>query len=1474
MKSIKRAVMLLVTIILVALSVSVPAKASDETNKTILFSTDFESMTSGEKPSVSGDTANTFTKITESTAKKSYVRVTELESNKVMHLWCEADGTPAGIRAQKSINIAELELTNMTIEAKVKSGGATAAIRFYNGSKEIVIYVGGSAESWTSVKIEITFGSEGATYSSYEYIDETWTIKEENIELALSDNSAAQIRFGVSSGFGVGTGVYYDDLKIWAMVEEQEETNETSPLMGNKQVDWEKVIPEKMPTDESSFVNNLDSHPRVFVRDWDEIKAKVSSTYETKQWYDAIKKKADEALATDTTKHVVNDRGNVLESARTGRDRIQALAFMYKVTGDKRYFDDAYQEMVDMGNWPDWSAFTSDLVTAELLQGYAAAYDWLYDDLTPEQRTTLVDIMKKQALAMYVYHYEGAIGWSFTTLTTNWNPVCNATAIMAAMAIADEEPELAEYLLEKAPPCIQNALPPYAPEGGYPEGVSYWDYGTSFLIFAVDLLENAFVDGFQLPDNYVYWKSSGIDKTCDFGIYFNGPAGRFNYGDCASGYTSCEIMYWMADRFNKPQYAWWQDNAQKQTNKYLTGYSAITSLIWYDPENAYLEPGVFPLDKFYSSDNGVNGVSMRSSWENDSALYAAMQGGDNNANHQHLSLGTYIIDYNMKRFITLHGYHDYALTGAKNEIYYKRAESYNTLIINPSSSRDQNGNAIAKLINSGTSDNTSFGILDMTQTSDDYVSARRGIMMTDNRNRVIVQDEVEARMPSEFYWFANTDAAITISSDGKSAMLEMDGERMLARIIEGPEEAKFTIMERKSLIDGVINTVPEGVKLTIHLENQISFDLAVEYIGLSKGEGIPNAWEFVPLEQWTAVDNGKTTLTNTGSATAIKVGTPNSIVNGAKTLIDTTNPEVCPIDRGTDVLVPISFISKSMDTTNSWNESNQTVTVEYQDVIIELQVGDNKLVKNGTEIAISASAELIDGVLWVPVCEVASALNKFVTKENTGLLLVSDYNASYTADVINQIESELNIRVLADSKDITFFETDRENYVLDISDGEAIPRINVVTIGSETVEVIQANNVGESATVKITINGQTNIYYIKMQRNPFESSDSFVMLSDVNVAIPDEEMALKIPDYNTFIYVEDLKDSTNWATYPKRGIVDGIINSETQNRWACNGDGWISMDFGSEHNLHSMAFAGVTQESRAYNFDIQVSTDDENWTTIYTGGAPATTDTMSIIPLGDVKARYVKIIGKGYTTTAGKSGLWNTYAEVRFYESEEQQLEDKQYWPIYFGKTLCVAGTEGQISTLIINGVDNNNNLFNLKNSAEIVHEIENSDIAEVLSDGKIAFKENGTTTLTVTVTQDGITKTATVGVVCIEKTSEPTPTPAPEVTPTPEPSATPEITPVPEPSATPEVTPVPKPSTTPEVTQSPGSEDNEGDNSENDELDIQNDEQISKAVLNDTPNTGDNNQMIFYIVMVLITVAVAIVLLDPLRKEGGKYEK
>src|SRR6185436_3671178 len=100
------------------------------------------------------------------------------------------------------------------------------------------------------------------------------------------------------------------------------------------------------------------------------------------------------------------------------------------------------------------------------------------------------------------------------------------------------------------------------------------------------------------------------------------------------------------------------------------------------------------------------------------SIFAAFKAGDNQANHSHLDLGSFVLDALGVRWAVDLGADNYNLPGYFGEQrwnYYRlRAEGQNTLVINPGAGPDQDSSAASRIVRFEMSDERSFAIADLT----------------------------------------------------------------------------------------------------------------------------------------------------------------------------------------------------------------------------------------------------------------------------------------------------------------------------------------------------------------------------------------------------------------------------------------------------------------------------------------------------------------------------------------------------------------------------------------------------------------------------------------------------------------------------------------------------------------------------------------------------------------------------------------
>jgi hypothetical protein len=526
------------------------------------------------------------------------------------------------------------------------------------------------------------------------------------------------------------------------------------------------------------------THPRLLATsaDFAKLKERMATDSQLQSWHAKLQAQAQEIMTAAPSRYEIPDGLRLLATSRRVMNRVYTLALLYRLDGDKRYAERAWQELADAANFPDWNP-RHFLDTAEMTHAFAIGYDWLYDVWTPEQRATLQQAMVEKGLKAALPIYRARRWWAVAH--HNWNQVCNGGIGMGAMALADVEPDLAGEILHDALESIQLAMAEFAPDGAWKEGPGYWNYATFYNVVFLAGLQSALNTDFGLSQ-FGAFKDTGL-----FPIYVTGPLGRtFNYADGGDHAIFASQMFWLARAFHQPVLASYERRA--------TSPSAL-DLLWYDSAGTNPKAAGLPLDKYF---RGAEVALLRSEWDNPQALFVGFKAGDNKANHSHLDLGSFVFDAAGVRWAMDLGADDYNLPGyfgGQRWNYYRlRAEGQNTLVINPGQGPDQDPKANTRITRFASTPKRTFAIADLTPAYAKSASrVWRGIELLD-REKVVVQDEIQAGKPIELWWFMHTPASVNIEDNGRTATLQQVGAQLHAEILS-PSGASFQIMDAEPL---------------------------------------------------------------------------------------------------------------------------------------------------------------------------------------------------------------------------------------------------------------------------------------------------------------------------------------------------------------------------------------------------------------------------------------------------------------------------------------------------------------------------------------------------------------------------------------------------------------------------------------------------------------------------------------------------
>jgi hypothetical protein len=488
------------------------------------------------------------------------------------------------------------------------------------------------------------------------------------------------------------------------------------------------------------------------------------------KWFTLLKDHAEKLMEEGPLQE---PRSGMLKISRQALVRITALAGMYRLTGEERYGKRAIRELVTVSRFESWEP-SDFLATAEMSAAVGFGYDWTYSLMSPSERTLVRGAIVEKSLRPGMEEYEGRGSWR--AARHNWNPVCNGGLIVAALAVLDEEPRLATQVLERARESIRYGMEGFAPDGGWEEGPTYWNYATRYLGYSLSSLQTA------LGTDWGLTRAPGFANTGMFRIQISGPTNKpFNFADSEAVIGNCAQMHWFASAFDRPVYAAFEQQVS-------AGDPGMFDLLWYRPADPHLIDELPRAERF----RGPEVACMRSAWNDPLATYVAAKGGSNDAHHGHLDLGHFVLDALGERWVVSLGRDNYDLPGYFSNTtrwtYYRcSTQGQNTLILN---NENQEPSARANIIAFDDSEDRSRVVYDLSEAYREAARrAWRGIAMVEH-TRVLVQDEIDLFGSTDVRWNMHTTAEV--EREGPALRLRQGGKEMMMQIIS-PSRARLEV---------------------------------------------------------------------------------------------------------------------------------------------------------------------------------------------------------------------------------------------------------------------------------------------------------------------------------------------------------------------------------------------------------------------------------------------------------------------------------------------------------------------------------------------------------------------------------------------------------------------------------------------------------------------------------------------------------
>lgn len=593
-------------------------------------------------------------------------------------------------------------------------------------------------------------------------------------------------------------------------------------------------------------------HPRLLVHadDWARVRARIAADPLARAFHEGLIAQARQTLAEPPARYEKRGR-RLLGVSRQIVGRVLGLAYAYRTTDDPVFARRAEAEMLAAAAFPDWNP-SHFLDVGEMTAALALGCDWLDDALTPAARTAIRQAIITKGLRTGLDPADANNWWHVAE--HNWNQVCWGGLTLGALLTADEEPALARQVLDLTRTFIPHGLKPYAPDGVYPEGPSYWSYGTTYQVILDAALASALGTDWDLAAAPGFLASAGAFAQTI------GPSGRFyNFADGSETPAFQPALFWFARQTGDPGLLASElrllGASPADFNRALGDRFAVLTLLWWPDRPAAIVPPTLPLRWLGRGPNSL--AVFRESWTAPGSLYLALKGGSAALNHAHMDAGSFILEADGVRWAVELGMQDYYSLEAKKVDLWNMAQDSQRWQVHRLNHRTHNLVTIddrphrvagrAQLTRFSTADANPHAIVDVSEVyADQAATARRGYRLLPGR-QVLIQDEFTGLKPgSTLRWQMATRADVAV--EGATATLRQDGQALHAQVLA--PTAAFAVASAEPPADD-FNAPNPGVRLLVATVTAPADGTVRLAVLLSPGAAAPVIPALVPLDAWS-----------------------------------------------------------------------------------------------------------------------------------------------------------------------------------------------------------------------------------------------------------------------------------------------------------------------------------------------------------------------------------------------------------------------------------------------------------------------------------------------------------------------------------------------------------------------------------------------------------------------------------------------
>lgn len=335
---------------------------------------------------------------------------------------------------------------------------------------------------------------------------------------------------------------------------------------------------------------------------------------------------------------------------RVLKNRVIRSAAAWYITRDERYLKLAGEALEAACRSKDWSPEPgrihgirgASLETGDLLYTVAFAYDVLFPYLTAAQKKRCVTTLRDVGLAAYLNGLALHDWWERCDF--NWGAALHGNAGLAALALRNDEPDLARRVLDEVRAGLVPVIANFHKGGGWIEGVMYQCTTVGHMTDFVVPLYRLTGDDLGLLQNRDFH-----DTITAWQYLVGGDRRPFNFSNVDAGTTEWGMphAFWWANKLNRPDWTHFQHEVMRDWRD-THGCFYDVECFWFREPCAKSEPPVTDGLKHFA---GIDWLTWKGK-----RTWLGFRSGFNGGNHNNKDLGHFILGCGAERFLVDPGY--------------------------------------------------------------------------------------------------------------------------------------------------------------------------------------------------------------------------------------------------------------------------------------------------------------------------------------------------------------------------------------------------------------------------------------------------------------------------------------------------------------------------------------------------------------------------------------------------------------------------------------------------------------------------------------------------------------------------------------------------------------------------------------------------------------------------------------------------